>query len=155
MCSQQLTVVCCLPQPTRVSIPRTPAMGCAVACTHSGTQPSASSPQLCAPRHELHFDDNGWRGLQVLRLGNVVPDFSAQTTQGDMPSFHEWIDGSWAILFSHPADFTVRPVLQKVFVTTCPQHCFARRSRRCSTDSIGIGRTVAKLCSKPRGRDAS
>lgn len=44
---------------------------------------------------------------QVLRLGNVVPDFSAQTTQGDMPSFHEWIDGSWAILFSHPADFTV------------------------------------------------
>ena len=45
---------------------------------------------------------------QVLRLGNVVPDFSAQTTQGDMPSFHEWIEGSWAILFSHPADFTVR-----------------------------------------------
>jgi len=42
----------------------------------------------------------------VLRLGNVVPDFSAQTTQGDMPSFHEWIEGSWAILFSHPADFT-------------------------------------------------
>jgi len=46
--------------------------------------------------------------VQVLRLGNVVPDFSAQTTQGDMPSWHEWIDGSWAILFSHPADFTVR-----------------------------------------------
>ena len=45
---------------------------------------------------------------QVLRLGNVVPDFSAQTTHGDMPSWHEWIDGSWAILFSHPADFTVR-----------------------------------------------
>lgn len=44
---------------------------------------------------------------QVLRLGNIVPDFSAQTTQGDMPSFHSWIEGSWAILFSHPADFTV------------------------------------------------
>ena len=51
---------------------------------------------------------------QVLRLGNVVPDFSAQTTQGDMPSFHDWIDGSWAILFSHPADFTVRPVLAEI-----------------------------------------
>jgi len=41
-----------------------------------------------------------------LRLGNVVPDFSAETTHGDMPSFHEWKKGKWAILFSHPADFT-------------------------------------------------
>ncbi len=44
----------------------------------------------------------------MLRLGNIVPDFAAQTTQGDMPSWHEWIEDSWAILFSHPADFTVR-----------------------------------------------
>ncbi len=48
----------------------------------------------------------------MLRLGNIVPDFAAQTTQGDMPSWHEWIEGSWAILFSHPADFTVRAYLQ-------------------------------------------
>lgn len=45
-------------------------------------------------------------GDGVLRLGNLVPDFSAQTTQGEMPSWHKWIDGHWAILFSHPADFT-------------------------------------------------
>jgi len=41
-----------------------------------------------------------------LRLGNVVPDFSAETTQGPMKSFHEWKKDAWAILFSHPADFT-------------------------------------------------
>mmetsp|Transcript_13366 Transcript_13366/g.19113 ORF Transcript_13366/g.19113 Transcript_13366/m.19113 type:complete len:221 (-) Transcript_13366:22-684(-) len=41
-----------------------------------------------------------------IRLGNVVPDFSADTTQGYWDSFHEWKRGKWAILFSHPADFT-------------------------------------------------
>jgi len=41
-----------------------------------------------------------------LRLGNICPDFSAETTHGDMPSFHEWKKDCWAILFSHPADFT-------------------------------------------------
>jgi len=40
------------------------------------------------------------------RLGNIVPDFSCETTQGSWESFHEWKKGKWAILFSHPADFT-------------------------------------------------
>ena len=44
--------------------------------------------------------------VQVLRLGNIVPDFKADTTQGPI-EWHKWIDGKWAILFSHPADFTV------------------------------------------------
>jgi peroxiredoxin 6 len=42
----------------------------------------------------------------VLYLGNIVPDFSADTTMGQMKSFHSWKAGKWAILFSHPADFT-------------------------------------------------
>jgi peroxiredoxin 6 len=41
----------------------------------------------------------------VLRLGNVVPDFTADSTMGKI-SWHDWIGDSWAILFSHPADFT-------------------------------------------------
>jgi alkyl hydroperoxide reductase subunit AhpC len=41
----------------------------------------------------------------ALRLGDVAPDFEAETTEGKI-RFHEWLGDNWGVLFSHPKDFT-------------------------------------------------
>ena len=41
----------------------------------------------------------------AIRLGDSVPNFTAETTEGKI-DFHQWLGNQWGVLFSHPADFT-------------------------------------------------
>lgn len=43
--------------------------------------------------------------LMALRINDEAPNFTADTTEGEM-TFHDWLGGDWAVLFSHPKDFT-------------------------------------------------
>jgi alkyl hydroperoxide reductase subunit AhpC len=73
-----------------------------------------------------------------LRIGDMAPDFSAETTQGKI-NFHEWLDGGYAMLFSHPKDFT--PVCStELSRTAALKSEFDKRNTKVmglSVDSVG------------------
>ncbi len=43
--------------------------------------------------------------MATIRLGDIAPDFTAQSSEGEI-NFHSWLGNSWGVLFSHPADYT-------------------------------------------------
>jgi alkyl hydroperoxide reductase subunit AhpC len=61
-----------------------------------GKWPACDDPTITQHRKDISM---------TLQLGDIAPDFEAQTSEGPI-HFHDWIDGSWAVLFSHPKDFT-------------------------------------------------
>ena len=69
-----------------------------------------------------------------IRLGDIAPDFTAETTGGPL-SFHDWKEGSWAVFFSHPADYT--PVCTtELGRTAALQAEFDRRGVKCIAISV-------------------
>src|SRR6187401_1559988 len=49
--------------------------------------------------------NRGWRYRMPVRIGDDAPNFTAETTEGTV-DFYSWKAGKWAVLFSHPRDFT-------------------------------------------------
>ena len=65
----------------------------------------------------------------ALRLGDIAPNFQADTTEGRI-DFHQWLGTGWGILFSHPADYT--PVCTTELGAVAKlQDEFAKRNVKC------------------------
>jgi thioredoxin-dependent peroxiredoxin len=62
------------------------------------------APRLISFARKADFNE-GRKLAMAIRLGDTAPDFTAETTEGQI-KFHDWLGDSWGVLFSHPKDFT-------------------------------------------------
>jgi alkyl hydroperoxide reductase subunit AhpC len=88
----------------------------------------------------------------ALRIGDTAPDFQAETTEGTI-HFHPWIGSSWAILFSHPKDFTPVCTTELGYMARIKQE-FERRNTKIiglSADSVEEHRRWAKDIEETQG----
>lgn len=92
----------------------------------------------------------------ALRLGDTAPDFEAETTEGPI-KFHDWIGDGWAVLFSHPADYT--PICTTELGETARlKEEFAKRNAKIiaiSVDSVEDHNGWSKDISDYQGQDVN
>ncbi len=87
-----------------------------------------------------------------IRIGDEAPDFTAETTQGPI-RFHEWIGNGWAILFSHPKDFTPVCTTELGYMAGLQQE-FAKRNCKViglSVDSVEDHKSWSKDIEETQG----
>jgi alkyl hydroperoxide reductase subunit AhpC len=88
----------------------------------------------------------------ALQIGDMAPDFEAQTTEGKI-NFHDWIGDSWAVLFSHPKDFTPVCTTELGYMASIKPE-FDRRNTKIiglSVDSAGDHEAWAKDIEETQG----
>ncbi len=91
-----------------------------------------------------------------LRLGDTAPDFTAETTTGSV-RFHEWIGDHWAVLFSHPRDYTPVCTTELGYVAKLKSE-FDKRNVRCiglSIDPVDAHRGWMKDIKETQGYEPS